>query len=66
MTWANEPKDVLAGAKAFEVEGLAKPVAARLMNLALPGQILMSGMAQNLCHRAQWANWARPAPTCAG
>ncbi|PZO08003.1 MAG: putative peptide modification system cyclase [Lysobacteraceae bacterium] len=52
MTWANEPKDVLAGAKAFEVEGLAKPVAARLMNLALPGQILMSGMAQNLCHRA--------------
>lgn len=52
MTWANEPRDVLAGAKAFEVEGLAKPVAARLMNLALPGQILMSGMAQNLCHRA--------------
>ncbi len=52
MTWANEPKHVLAGAKAFEVEGLAKPVAARLMNLALPGQILMSGMAQNLCHRA--------------
>nr|MBP6597420.1 putative peptide modification system cyclase [Arenimonas sp.] len=43
---------VLAGAKAFEVEGLAKPVAARLMNLALPGQILMSGMAQTLCHRA--------------
>lgn len=52
MTWANEPRDVLAGAKAFEVEGLAKPVAARLMNLALPGQILMSGMAQNLCQRA--------------
>jgi putative peptide modification system cyclase len=52
MTWANAPRDVLAGAKAFEVEGLAKPVAARLMNLALPGQILMSGMAQNLCHRA--------------
>ncbi|MFY2762681.1 putative peptide modification system cyclase [Arenimonas sp. MALMAid1274] len=52
MTWANDPKDVLTGAKAFEVEGLAKPVAARLMNLALPGQILMSGMAQNLCHRA--------------
>lgn len=52
MTWANEPKDVLAGAKAFEVEGLAKPVAARLMSLAHPGQILMSGMAQNLCQRA--------------
>jgi len=52
MTWPNSPKDVLAGAKAFEVEGLAKPVAARLMNLALPGQILMSGMAQNLAQRA--------------
>ena len=52
MTWPNSPKDVLAGAKAFEVEGLAKPVAARLMNLARPGQILMSGMAQNLCQRA--------------
>lgn len=52
MTWANEPKDVMAGAKAIEVEGLAKPVAARLMNLARPGQILMSGMAQNLCQRA--------------
>jgi putative peptide modification system cyclase len=52
MMWANDPKDVLAGAKAFEVEGLAKPVAARLMNLALPGQILMSGMAQNLSQRA--------------
>ncbi|KFN46325.1 hypothetical protein N787_10965 [Arenimonas metalli CF5-1] len=52
MTWANEPKDVMAGAKAIEVEGLAKPVAARLMSLARPGQILMSGMAQNLCQRA--------------
>ena len=52
MMWANEPNEVLAGAKAFEVEGLAKPVAARLMGLALPGQILMSGMAQNLCQRA--------------
>ena len=52
MTWANEPKDVMAGAKPIEVEGLAKPVAARLMSLARPGQILMSGMAQNLCQRA--------------
>ena len=52
MMWANEPRDVLAGAKPFEIEGLAKPVAARLMGLALPGQILMSGMAQNLAQRA--------------
>lgn len=52
MIWANAPTDVLAGAKPFEVEGLAKPVAARLMGLALPGQILLSGMAQNLAQRA--------------
>ncbi|WP_374603405.1 putative peptide modification system cyclase [Arenimonas sp.] len=52
MTWANHPRDVQAGAKPIEVEGLAKPVAARLMSLAMPGQILMSGMAQNLSHRA--------------
>lgn len=52
MTWANHPRDVQAGAKPIEVEGLAKPVAARLMNLAMPGQILMSGMAQNLAQRA--------------
>jgi len=52
MMWANAPADVRAGAKPFEVEGLAKPVAARLMGLALPGQILMSGMAQNLAQRA--------------
>lgn len=52
MTWANHPRDVQAGAKPIEVEGLAKPVAARLMSLALPGQILMSGMAQNLSQRA--------------
>lgn len=52
MTWANHPRDVQAGAKPIEVEGLAKPVAARLMNLAMPGQVLMSGMAQNLAQRA--------------
>ncbi|GAB2665441.1 putative peptide modification system cyclase [Arenimonas aestuarii] len=52
MTWANHPRDVQAGAKPIEVEGLAKPVAARLMSLAMPGQVLMSGMAQNLSHRA--------------
>lgn len=52
MTWANHPRDVQDGAKPIEVEGLAKPVAARLMSLAMPGQILMSGMAQNLSHRA--------------
>lgn len=53
MTWTHTPEEVLAGAKPVEVEGLAKPVAARLMGLALPGQILLSGMAQNFAHRAQ-------------
>ena len=44
--------DVALGAKPVEVEGLAKPVAARLMHLALPGQILLSGVAQSLVARA--------------
>jgi putative peptide modification system cyclase len=52
MTWANDPRAVAAGAKPIEVEGLAKPVAARLMALALPGQVLLSGMAQTLAQRA--------------
>jgi putative peptide modification system cyclase len=53
MTWTNTEQDVRAGAKPLEVEGLAKPVAARLMALALPGQILVSSMAQALAQRAQ-------------
>jgi putative peptide modification system cyclase len=53
MTWQNEPDQIRAGAKPLEVEGFAKPIAARLMNLAMPGQILMSGMAQSLAQRAQ-------------
>jgi len=53
MTWTNSEQDVRAGAKPLEVEGLAKPVAARLMALALPGQILVSSMAQALAQRAQ-------------
>jgi putative peptide modification system cyclase len=53
MTWQNEPDQIRAGAKPLEVEGFAKPIAARLMSLAMPGQILMSGMAQSLAQRAQ-------------
>jgi putative peptide modification system cyclase len=53
MLWANSPERIAQGAKPIEVEGLAKPVAARLMSLALPNQILMSGMAQTLAQRAQ-------------
>ncbi|CAN5292260.1 putative peptide modification system cyclase [soil metagenome] len=53
MTWRNDDKAIAAGAKPMEVEGLAKPVAARLMALALPGQILISSIAQTLAQRAQ-------------
>ncbi|MFC4727409.1 putative peptide modification system cyclase [Coralloluteibacterium thermophilus] len=52
VVWSNRADVVAAGGKPVEVEGLAKPVAARLMTLALPGQILLSGMAFNLAQRA--------------
>jgi putative peptide modification system cyclase len=50
--WENSPADIAKGAKPLEVEGLAKPVVARLMGLARPGQILLSGIAQGLAQRA--------------
>lgn len=53
VLWRNTSSDVARGAKPVEVEGLVKPVAARLMNLALPGQVLMSGVARALALRAQ-------------
>lgn len=46
LTWDNSPEAVRAGAKSMEVEGLAKPMAARLMMLARPGQILLSAVAE--------------------
>lgn len=53
VTWDNSPDDVAKGAKVTEVEGLVKPIASRLAQLALPGQILLSGVAYSLAHRAQ-------------
>jgi len=53
VVWENAVDDVQRGAKPTEVEGLVKPVAARLMQLALPGQILLSGVAYDIAHRAQ-------------
>jgi putative peptide modification system cyclase len=53
VAWDNTPEDVAKGAKPFEVEGLVKPITSRLMQLALPGQILLSGIAFQLAHRAQ-------------
>lgn len=38
----NSPRDVALGAKPVEVEGLAKPVAARVMALAAGGQTLLT------------------------
>ncbi|WP_367344779.1 putative peptide modification system cyclase [Stenotrophomonas bentonitica] len=52
LIWENSPEAVQAGAKPVEVEGLAKPMAARLMGLARPGQILLSAVAESLTRRA--------------
>ena len=48
----NKPEFVARGAKAVEAEGLAKPVAARIMSLALGGQTLMTQAAFDLARRA--------------
>jgi putative peptide modification system cyclase len=53
LTWDNTPDDIAKGAKLTEVEGLVKPITSRLMQLALPGQTLLSGVAYSLAHRAQ-------------
>ncbi|CTP89194.1 hypothetical protein XTPLMG730_2400 [Xanthomonas translucens pv. phlei] len=52
LTWRNSDAAVQVGAKPLEVEGLAKPTAARLMTLARPGQIVLSAVAESLTHRA--------------
>ncbi len=43
---ANSAEDVAHGAKPLEVEGLAKPTAARIMSLAIGGQTLLSAEAR--------------------
>jgi putative peptide modification system cyclase len=52
LTWQNSEAAVQAGAKPLEVEGIAKPLAGRLMALARPGQILLSATAEPLARRA--------------
>lgn len=52
LTWRNSDEAVRLGAKSLEVEGLAKPMAARLMSMARPGQLLLSAVAESLTHRA--------------
>jgi predicted ATPase/class 3 adenylate cyclase/Tfp pilus assembly protein PilF len=46
----NPPEDVARGAKPLEVEGIAKPTAARIMALALGGQTLLSEPARAALH----------------
>ena len=53
VVWDNVADDIRHGAKLTEVEGLVKPITARLAGLALPGQILLSGTAYDIAHRAQ-------------
>lgn len=52
LVWENSFDAISLGAKSLEVEGLAKPLAGRLMALARPGQILLSATAEPLAHRA--------------
>ena len=50
----NSAEDVARGAKPLEVDGLAKPTAARVMSLARGGQTLLTPEARD-------RRWARPA-----
>ena len=52
LVWENSADAIRLGAKSLEVEGLAKPLAGRLMAMARPGQILLSATAEPLAHRA--------------
>lgn len=48
----NDPEDVARGAKPLEVEGLAKPTAARVMSLAGGKQTLMTATAFDMARRS--------------
>jgi eukaryotic-like serine/threonine-protein kinase len=52
MLRRNSPEDVARGAKLLEVEGLAKPIAARTASLALARQTLITRGAFNLAREA--------------
>ncbi|CAM2010228.1 protein kinase domain-containing protein [Acanthopleuribacter pedis] len=58
----NNPDDVARGAKPLEVEGLAKPMAARLMSLALGRQTLLTRGAYDLARRAMTHQTKHPQP----
>ena len=50
----NSAPDVALGAKLIEVEGLAKPITARVMALALGGQTLLTADARQALGSARW------------
>ncbi|WMJ71274.1 putative peptide modification system cyclase [Stenotrophomonas sp. 24(2023)] len=52
LLWNNSAESIALGAKPLEVEGLAKPMAARLMQLARPGQLLVSAAVESMVRRA--------------
>jgi predicted ATPase/class 3 adenylate cyclase len=49
----NAPEDVARGAKPLEVDGLAKPTAARVMSLAQGGQLLLTAEARDALGRTR-------------
>ena len=53
VLWENSADEIARGARPIEVEGLARPVAVRLMDLALPGQTLLSSIARELAEQAE-------------
>ncbi len=53
VLYRNSYSDVERGAKPLEVEGLAKPTAARLMSLAMGGQTLLTRAAFEVARRAE-------------
>ncbi len=52
LVWEHVDDAAEHGGRLLEVEGLAKPVVARIASLAEPGQILLSGMAYALAQRS--------------
>ncbi|MDH4052845.1 MAG: hypothetical protein OEU93_14820, partial [Rubrivivax sp.] len=50
----NSAEDVARGAKPLEVDGLAKPMAARVMSLAQGGQTLLTSDAAAACAALEW------------
>ncbi len=50
----NPPEDVAHGAKPLEVEGIAKPIAARVMSLAVGGQTLLTAEAHAALGALPW------------